>query len=310
VIRPVLDAVRSHLGNDAIRVPSPVDAWSVASGQLVVDLQGARLGENIQRTGPSIPSYVVALCYWYEVATGERLNGVVRVVGSVPDTVGGNRARFMLTELSSVLGDRLRVEGMRPFRLPDRPVMNAPTQVRSASSKGTRPEHQMEVLLTQQAKTPMGRLRRQFPLGLFDGKKSSTTRVFPGGAAQADLWSYDAASRTLNLVELKVGGNATVGVLPEAFTYARLLQRFALHPHATWSEAWDGSKAAQAATRVVMWLVGEQFHPLVWTKGDSPLAWLNGSPRAGALEFRVVRFARSGRRSVRWSPVWPAGGAG
>ena len=64
-----------------------MDAWSVASGQLVVDLPGARLGENIQRTGPSIPSYVVALCYWYEVATGERLNGVVRVVGSVPDTV-------------------------------------------------------------------------------------------------------------------------------------------------------------------------------------------------------------------------------
>ena len=108
----LLTAVRSHLQNNAVRVPSPATAWSVQDGRIEVVLDGKRLGENIQRSGPAVPSYVFALAYWFELATGKRLDGVVRVVGEVPDTLAGNRSRFMRTELAAALGDRLQVEGI------------------------------------------------------------------------------------------------------------------------------------------------------------------------------------------------------
>jgi len=301
----LLIAVRSHLQNNAVRVPAPATAWSVQGGRVEVVLDGERLGENIQRSGPSIPSYVFALAFWHEQATGKRLDGVVRVVGDVPDTVAGNRARFMLTELAAALGDRLRVVGLVPWSLPARPVMNAPMAAREASLHAGSREHQVEVLLTQQATNPMGRLQRQFPLGLFNECKSTKTRLFPGGGAQADLWSFDEETRTLHLVELKVGGNATVGIIPEAFTYALLLRRFATHPGASWSVEWEGSRAARRAEQIVVWLAAEKFHPLVFSEGRSPLAWLNTGLAETGVEFRIVPIDVDGTRAVRWGTTWP-----
>jgi hypothetical protein len=301
----LLVAIRAHLQNSAVRVPSPTEAWSVREGRLEVVLDGARLGENIQRSGPSIPSYVFSLSYWYEQATGKRLDGVVRVVGVVPDTPAGNRARFMLTELAAALGESLRVEGLVPWSLPARPVMNAPLAPRPASLHAGSGEHQVEVLLTLQASTPMGQLQRQFPLGLFNERKSTRTRLFPGGGAQADLWSFDEETRTLHLVELKVGGNATVGIIPEAFTYAMLLRRFASHPRASWSAEWEGARGAREAERVVMWLAAEKFHPLVYSAGRSPLSWLNDGLEETGVEFRIVPIDVNGHQAVRWGTRWP-----
>ncbi len=296
----VLQVVREHLGNPRLRVPSPLDAWSFDGDELRVQLDGKRLGQDIQSSGPSIPSYLIALAYWYEQATGDRLCPVVEVIGEPPDTPAGNRGRFMLTELGTVLGDRLTVLGLDPWQLPDDPVMNAPLQQREASHDRGGPEHQAEVLLTRMP-TPMGRLQRQFPLGLFAGSKSTKNRLFPGNGAQADLWGHDPETRTFHLVELKVGDNAAVGILPESLTYARLLQRFAAHPSARWSQDWEGSRALLASEKVVVWLVGERYHPLVFNGVDGPWRWFNEGPCRHELEFRVqgIRVADHG---VEWSP--------
>ena len=297
-MQELLDTVRSYLGNTSLNIPSPKEAWSVADGQLRVVMQGDVLGQNIQ-----IPCYQLALCFWYEQATGKRLDAVLDIVGDVPSTIAGNRGRFMLTELQSVAGQRLTVRGLEPWQLPETPVMNAPTEIRKESSDGGGAEHKAEVFLTQLATTPMGKLQRQFPLGLFNAEKSAATRLFPGNGAQADLWSFDEVTKTFNLVELKVGGNATVGIIPESLTYARLLQQFAAHPNAKWSEEWPGAQAVRQAKRIVVWLVGETFHPLVFSKNTSPLAWLNAGPLRDVLEFRILPID-VGSDGVAWGEVW------
>lgn len=304
MIDVVLETVRRHLSRQSIRLPR-VAEWTLRGDELHARLPGRALGKNIQTLGPSVPWYALAACYWFEVAGGERLNAVIEIDGPVPDGPHARRARFMLTELSRALGDRIRLDGVAPWHIPDGAVMNAPLGPRAASSDVGTAEHQVEVLLTELANTPMGPLQRQFPVGLFDGVKSRDTRLFPGNGAQADLWSFDAASRTLHLVELKVQGNATVGILPEAFTYARLLQRFAEHPTAAWSEEWEGARAARTAERTVMWLLAEELHPLVFGLERSPLTWLNERLGDDGLEFRVVRFERTGPDGVRFTDPWP-----
>ena len=303
-MKHILDTVRSHLDNSKIDVPSAGAAWSVEDGQLRVEMQGGVLGRNIQEHGPSIPCYQLALCFWYEQATGNRLDALLEVVGEVPSTPHGNRGRFMLTELQAVAGERLTVQGLVPWQLPDNPVMNSPLEDRKDNDDGGGQEHKAEVLLTQLETTPMGKLKRQFPLGLFNERKSAATRLFPGNGAQADLWSFDETTKTFNLVELKVGGNATVGIIPESLTYARLLQQFAAHPNAKWSKEWAGAQAIRKAERVVVWLVGEKYHPLVFSQGTSPLAWLNEGPLRDVLEFRVLPVD-VGDDGVQWGAFWP-----
>lgn len=303
-MKDVLDVVRRYLGSSRLQVPHPRAAWRVDDGRLVVELEGERLGENIQRLGPAVPTYALALSYWFERATGQALPAVVDVVGAIPTTLDGNRGRFMLTELGRAAGERLTVRGMTPWELPEAPVMNAPLQSREGSHDRGGAEHKAEVLLTQ-VETPLGPLQRQFPLGLFNGNKSKATRVFPGTGAQADLWRYDADTRTLHLAELKVGGNATVGIVPEALTYARLLQQFIAHPGARWSDEWDGALAARAAERIVVWLLCEEFHPLVFNERGSPLAWLNAGPLRDVLEFRAQRTTVDAEsRNVEWGDIW------
>ena len=61
----------------------------------------------------------------------------------------------------------------------------------------------------------------QLPVGLFRGKKSKSTMVFPGGSAAIDLWGIE--NDTFHLVELKVGKNKGLGVLSELFFYVSFM---------------------------------------------------------------------------------------
>lgn len=301
-MKDVLKVVGDYVGSTRLRVPSP-GAWRVDGGRLVVQFDGKLLTKDIQKDGPAIPTYALALSYWYERATGQALPAVVDVVGAIPTTLHGNRGRFMLTELDRATGDRLTVRGLTPWEMPEAPVMNSPGQPREANHG--RDEHNAEVLLMKQVKTPLGRLRRQFPLGLFNGKKSDATRVFPGKGAQADLWGYDPDTRTFHLCELKVRDNAPLGIVPEALTYARLLQQFVAHPAARWSEEWEGAQAVRAAERIVVWLMCEKFHPLLFGDRGSPLAWLNAGPLRDVLEFRALPATfGEGFRSVDCGDPW------
>lgn len=64
----------------------------------------------------------------------------------------------------------------------------------------------------------------QLPVGTFYGKKSRDTRLFTGGKSAIDLWGIE--ENTLNIIELKVKNNKSLGVLSELFFYVCLMRDF------------------------------------------------------------------------------------
>ncbi len=71
--------------------------------------------------------------------------------------------------------------------------------------------------LNDQLGTKIEQFFHQLPVGLFQDKVSSKTRIFPGAAAAIDIWGLDG--KAFRLVELKIGGNKNLGVLSELFFY-------------------------------------------------------------------------------------------
>jgi len=68
----------------------------------------------------------------------------------------------------------------------------------------------------------VNRVRRQLPVGVFEGKVSATTYHFPGGKSAIDLWGVGDDGK-LVLMELKKKGNNKVGSISELFFYSMLV---------------------------------------------------------------------------------------
>ena len=64
----------------------------------------------------------------------------------------------------------------------------------------------------------------QLPVGTFYGKKSRNTRLFTGGKSAIDLWGIEGD--TLDIIELKVKNNKSLGVISELFFYVCLMRDF------------------------------------------------------------------------------------
>lgn len=67
------------------------------------------------------------------------------------------------------------------------------------------------------------RVARQIPVGLFHGKVSGRTAIFPGGKAAIDLLVMEADG-TLCVVELKLKDRPKVGAVSELFFYTMVIQ--------------------------------------------------------------------------------------
>ena len=65
-------------------------------------------------------------------------------------------------------------------------------------------------------------LDNQFPVGLFSGEPSRTTRVTPGGKSAIDIWGVDK-SGAAHVFELKKGGEKRVGIISELMFYAYVI---------------------------------------------------------------------------------------
>lgn len=73
-------------------------------------------------------------------------------------------------------------------------------------------------------KTNVENFYSQLPVGTFYEKKSNSTRVFTGGKSAIDFWGIEG--NILNIVELKVKRNKSLGVLSELFFYVCLMRDF------------------------------------------------------------------------------------
>jgi len=321
--------VREHLGRP-VRLPS-VGTWSLEHERgtpvLRLELSAAELGHNLQTDRAAAPFFLMCFAYWYGRVQDIEPRLRVDIGGSVPTRTGPlrhyRRAWIALEAMEEALGERLAISGAPAERWPPCTVLNAPRVARATTAANTTgAEHQVEVLLTRDAHladefstrfAPITGFRRQLPLGLFDGEVSGKRHWTPGGGAQADLWSTSPDGSVFHLFELKVRGNAKVGVLPELLAYLWILHRVRVG----WPDGraviggGPGAEAARGASRIAGWIVAPHLHPLLLGDGRSPLEWV-ADGLSGRIELGVAPFDDGGEKTAfntwRSDAAWPSTG--
>lgn len=304
-----------------VRLPS-AGQWEVlregGATVLSLTLPAQVLGTNLQENPAATPFFLLCFSYWHWKRTGEEPLMRLTVTGPPPSSgtalLHYRRAWIALEALEVALGDRLEVSGAPAVRWPHDPVVNAPLVKRDSSEHGGRGrEHQVEVQLTREAGLAssfsrsvceIAGFRRQLPLGLFDGRVAEDAHWTPGGGAQADLWSTSPEGDTFHLFELKVSGNMRLGVLPELLVYAWILHRVrsGLPDGRSITGGGDGADAVRGARRLSAWIMAPEVHPLLLSRGNSPLEWFNESFREN-LELGMVFYRDGGADGLQgWEP--------
>jgi hypothetical protein len=114
----------------------------------------------------------------------------------------------------------------------------------------------------------LNRLCRQFPVGLFNGKVSAASRIFPGGKSALDLIGVDQ-NGNVHIFELKKPKNAKVGALSELVFYLAVLEEARIE---RWGfedlrkldkQAGVSPEHVTGAPAIRGHLLAPQFHPLL-----------------------------------------------
>lgn len=138
-------------------------------------------------------------------------------------------------------------------------------------------------------------LDRQFPVGVFDGKPSRATYVFPGGKCAIDLLGLGHDGR-LWLLELKVGRNIKVGSLSELFFYSMVLNDLR-QGHIAFDDKEPGSRArirsadVTKAQHISARLLAPEFHPLLSAKVFAAMTE-RAARRGWALDYGLLDLNR------------------
>lgn len=269
---------------------------------------------------------MICVAYWLAQLPGTDPRGVtcrIDVEGDVPSEPKQlrhwRRSRFLLSEFELAMAGRLVVNAPDPWHWPAHPVLNAARTERTTDvHEESKNEDALERWLCRDDRwagfpVPVVNVRRQLPVGLFEGVVSRASRWTPAGKSQVDLWGQSPDGTTLHLFELKAGNNRPLGVLPEAFYYARLLHyaRVGLPDGQTITITGEElGGAVRLAERTAMSMIVPSVHPLLLHSDRSPLEWLNGGTRQDHVALRIVPFDGGPRdSSFHWAPErgWPQG---
>jgi len=320
-------------------------AWSAEEASdggvtLRAVVAGEVLEADFQKDGPAVAAFLIALAFWSERALGGvpvRCRLDVKRFDTQPSATALQhrmRSLFLLAEYAALLGSRIEVvtADRWEWEWPRVPTLNAASKPRAKAAKDVgggvtgKSEQQLELEISNSRAMrdsfptpypPPSYISRKFPVGLFDGEVMKASAWTPGGASQVDLWGASKDGSVLHLFELKKQTpSPKLGILPEALFYARLLgyvrraRRVATPEIECQDEYWQGYVEARRAKHVVMWLIApwDSYHPLLCSKGQSPLSWLNEGLAKEAIELRILPFDADDGGALRWRPdlAWPA----
>lgn len=323
--------IAARLGNRSIRVTRGDVQWRLRGDgphELEVRIPRTLLETNLQKDGPSAPTFALVLAYWAEVLLGLKVKCVVRIddrspAQAIPGTPEVRKAH--LKRALIVLDSYRELFGLEysppAWKWPEAVVVNAPLVARSTNPSATdKKEKQVEKQLAREPTWAVAfgegctTFNNQLPVGLFEQRKSSKTRLTPGQGSQIDLWGD--TPRAFHAFELKVGDNVKVGLLSQAFFYGRLLQWVSFGgPGGRRFGSPGGPLAGLKDKPVRMWLAVSRLHPLLCStvggRVRSPLEWFNRAIDARQLEFGIAPFAvDQDGRFTGWSEAerWPRRG--
>lgn len=309
----VLNPVRAYIGSNNIQVPglgSQNLKWSFAMGprqisQIRLEAEVSDLASDFQKDRAAAPSFLVSLAFWLQKATRQPIEARLRIVGEPPLTGRGllhwRRNAFISTEYEKIMPGFFKCQPTIEWEWPSNPIMNIPGK-RTTQISENGEEHKLEGLIAKNGQilsdfnsnvAPLVAFNRQFPVGLFDQKVEEGYRWTPGGGSQIDLWGSSPDGKVFHLFELKApNAPSKMGILPEAFYYARLLHyvRVGLPNGLKIKGDWEGLEAVRSAERIVCWLLVPRVHPLLLAGGDSPLEMFNLHLEDDRMNFRILPY--------------------
>lgn len=313
MIDELLAPLRSYLEQPDLTVPSLPKtpeggpAWDFHKGQpseLLLTVPVRVLCKNLQEEKVAAPSYALALAAWMEHATEDPVIVRVRVVGAPPKAATGmlhlRRSLFLLHEYEALLNTRFQVDSELCWDWP-RPAIFHVEGDRSQRKQPSQPEDRLAAELIRDLNVrrsfsrticPIRPFHDKLPMGLFRHEVSKENRWTPGGSSAVDMWAQSTDEQHVHLFELKVKGNRPLGILPEAFYYARMCSVVrSWHRLLRVEPGGRGLEAVRKAKRLTMWLSAPAYHSLVWSplhRHSAPLAWLNKGLERHQLKLAVL----------------------
>jgi len=299
----------------SVRLPD-IPKWSVGADlSAVVELTTDQLSGNMQQNTAAAPLFLLCLVLRLRAA-GRPWRAIVRVKGGVtlpsgPLSPGQRhfaRSMFLLQLYRELFSDFFQVEsGGTPcdeiWEIPERAVLNQESDARTRlqpKSKGNL-EHELEAhFITHKGDgSPqeqfariagrIGAFRRQLPLGLFrDGVVSKATAVMPTGKSAVDAWTTSSDGKTFHLLELKAGGNLSVGTLAEVLSYSTLLAKYRADDIGHVGPLGAALAAVRSAQDITGWFATPRQHPLVGDEADVVISAFNKALRPRRVALRTM----------------------
>ena len=295
MLESLLEKIAKHLGvsKPGKLLPAAL-SFSAEAGEdgvvISATVDAETLGEDFTSDGPSAPSRALCLAAWL-TRLGEPARAEITVVDSrYKQTPAHRRASFILSEYAELLPRLFRVSGAQPWAWPSDPVFNVESR-RSAKSKARGHDGRLAQSLASDRELretltaldgPVEPLRSGMPVGLYDHEVMPDTHWTPAGTSAVDLWTRTRDRATVPLFELKAGRKTSVGILPEAFYYARMLSYVRDRRSIEFAPTGDGMNVVRNCRHIKMWLAASSQDPLVWHPE-------HGSPVLDALNAALTR---------------------
>ena len=239
----LVSSIGGALGNRSIRLTEGDVQWELTGGSprtLVAHVPDQMLQVNIQKDGPSAPTFALVAAYWAKTLFGMDVRcrvilenrRIQQKLKGKPITLRAHkmRALLLLADYKKLFG--VNYQSDEHWKWNERLVLNSSLgQASIQPAAGDKPEKKIEKQLAREPRwareffEPCRHFGNQLPLGVFKNAVAEANTLTPGKASQLDLWGE--SNFGFNGFELKAGGNIKVGLLSQAFFYARLLQRVA-----------------------------------------------------------------------------------
>ncbi len=324
----LLDLLKTHLDRPELslpklpKAPSGGPAWEYSPGEpdeIRLTIPVRVLCKNFQEQDAAAPSYALALAAWREHQSGNPVAVRVHVVGKAPKAAKAwrhfRRSLFLLHEYQELLKPHFQVESEWQWSWPSGPIFHVEGD-RTKRKKPRIAEEQLARELVQDRKVRRAFSRTicltrpfhdKLPMGLFEQEVEKDNAWTPGGASAVDLWAQSTDEQEVHLFELKVEGNRPLGILPEAFYYARMCSYARSWRRVIrFDPAGAGLPAVRQAERLCMWLSAPGYHPLVWSprhEHSAPLAWLNRNLAKHQLVLGVLPL--TAEPGFQYGGRWP-----
>jgi hypothetical protein len=222
----ILRAIKAGAGKVSLKLPGNLEL-DENDGLVKISLAASDVTKNLQEDAAAFEGWILGIkaimndwkfcLYWRvpENADNRHYQRFLYRVDRFNSFFGGKDGWFSFGAECSLEALRIKCEKAH-YQL------NCPTPgTRTNDSKSSRENLLENAIINGQPLSlkemfAIDKLKRQLPVGVFDGEVSKQAAIFTGGKSAVDVWGI-SSDKSLVIFELKADDNEKVGVISEAF---------------------------------------------------------------------------------------------